>query len=378
MTTPANAKTAKAIPQLDLKAQYAALRDEIRAAMDEVLASQQFVQGRQGAALEEEVARLCGAEFGVGVASGTDALLLSLRVCGVGPGDEVIAPPLTFVATTAGVTSLGARPVFADIAPHTFNLDPTQIERRITPRTKAIIAVHLYGLPADMDAIHEIARRHGLRVVEDNAQAIGAQYKGRPTGSLGDCGAISFYPTKNLGGYGDGGMIVTHSAEFAERLRVLRNHGQTGKYVSSEQGWNSRLDELQAAVLRVKLRRLDAGQRARQAHAAEYNRLLAKIPGIAAPQAPAGFEHVYHQYTIRAPRRDFVQKFLAERHIGSTVYYPVPLHLQPLYASLGYKRGDLPAAERAAEEVLSLPMYPELTPEQIARVADAVHAALHA
>ncbi len=378
---PAHSQTSVAlepVPQLDLQAQYAAIRDEIRAAVEEVLSSQQFILGRQGAALEEEIARHCGAAHGVGVASGTDALILALRACGVGPGDEVLLPPFTFVATGSAVSALGARPVFADIDPATFNLDPGEVEKRVTPRTRAIVVVHLYGLSADMDPILASARARKLPVIEDNAQAIGASYKGKRTGSLGDAACISFYPTKNLGAYGDAGMLVTNSAEIAARVRTLRNHGQTGKYVSSEPGWNSRLDELQAAILRVKRKHLPEWQRARQQHAAEYDALLKKIPGVVTPVVPAGCEHVYHQYTARFPQasparpplRDRVQQFLAERKIGSTVYYPAPLHLQPLYAALGHKPGDFPHAERAAQEVLSLPMYPELRPEQIRRVAE--------
>ena len=374
--TPMTGRELKPIPQLDLKAQFAAIEAEIRAAIEGVLASQQFILGPQGAALEQEIARVCGTRFGVGVASGTDALLLSLQACGVGPGDEVIAPAFTFIATTGAATALGARPVFVDIDPATYNLDPGQLRAKITAKTKAILAVHLYGLPADMDAILEIARGKNVRVIEDSAQAIGAKYKGRSAGSMGDLGCVSFYPTKNLGAYGDGGMIVTNSEELAARLRLQRHHGQTGGYVSTEQGWNSRLDEIQAAVLRVKLRHLEEWQKARQRHAAEYSRLLGAIPGVVIPTAPAGLTHVYHQYTIRVPRRDHVQKFLARRQIGSTVYYPVPLHLQPVYASLGYNRGDFPAAERAAEEVLSLPMYAELRTDQIERVAGAVAEAL--
>ncbi len=362
------------IPMLNLRAQFAPIADEICAAIDDVLGSQQFILGPQLAALEEEVARACGRRFGVGVASGTDALLLGLHACAIGPGDEVIVPAFTFVATAGAVSALGARPVFADIEPRTFNLDPAEIERRITPKTRAVIVVHLYGLPAEMDAILDGAARRGLRVIEDNAQAIAASYKGRKTGSLGELGCLSFYPSKNLGAYGDAGMIITDSEEVAARLRRLRHHGQAGKYISEEQGWNSRLDEIQAAVLRVKLRHLDGWKVARQAHAAQYTALLGGVPGVVTPSVPEGCEHVYHQYTIRAPERDRVQKFLAERGISSTVYYPVPLHLQPLYSALGYKRGDLPAAERAAEEVLSLPMYPELTPEQIQRVGDAIAA----
>ena len=360
------------VPQLDLAAQYAAIGAEIRAAVERVLASQQFVLGREGTALEEQIAELCGVAHGVGVASGTDALILALRACGVQAGDEVLLPPFTFVATGSAVNALGAKPVFADIRPETYNIDPAELARRVTPRTRAIVVVHLYGLASDMDSILEFARARKLPVIEDNAQAIGASYKGRPTGSLGDAGCLSFYPTKNLGAYGDAGMVVTNSPDIAVRLRTLRNHGQTGKYRSSEPGWNSRLDELQAAILRVKLRHLGNWQRARQANAAEYSRLLNQIPGVMPPVVPEGYEHVFHQYTIRVERRDALQQFLNERKIGSAVYYPHPLHLQPLYASLGYKAGDFPHSERASEEVLSLPMYPELRKEQIARVTEAI------
>src|SRR5271168_2043981 len=360
------------VPQLDLAAQYAAIGTEIRAAVEKVMASQQFVLGRECVALETEIASLCGVSHGVGVASGTDALILALRACGVQAGDEVLLPPFTFVATGSAVSALGANPVFADIRPDTYNIDPSELERRVTPRTRAIIVVHLYGLAADMDPILAFARARKLPVIEDNAQAIGASYKNRPTGSLGDAACISFYPTKNLGAYGDAGMVVTNSPEIAARLRTLRNHGQIEKYVSGEPGWNSRLDEIQAAILRVKLRHLSEWQRARQAHAAEYTKLLLGIPGVAPPFIPEGYEHVFHQYTIRVERRDALVQILNERKIGSAVYYPVPLHLQPLYASLGHKAGDFPHAEHAALEVLSLPMFPELRPEQITRVADAV------
>lgn len=360
------------IPQLDLSAQFAAIGAEIRTAVDRVLSSQQFVLGREGAALEEEIAALCGVSHGVGVASGTDALILALRACGVQAGNEVLLPSFTFVATGSAVNALGARPVFADIRPETYNLDPSELERRVTPRTRAIIAVHLYGLSADMDPIVAFAKSRKLPLIEDNAQAIGAIYKGRRTGSFGDAACLSFYPTKNLGAYGDAGMVVSNSAEIAERIRALRNHGQTGKYLSSEPGWNSRLDELQAAVLRVKLRHLAEWQRARRSNAAEYTRLLQQVPGVMPPLEPEGFGHVYHQYTIRSERRDALQQHLAARKIGSTVYYPHPLHLQPLYAPLGHKPGDFPHAERAAQEVLSLPMYPELRKDQIARVVEAI------
>lgn len=362
----------RAVPQLDLAAQYAAIGDEIRAAIEKVLASQQFILGTEGAALETEIAHLCGAAHGIGVASGTDALILALRACGVCAGDDVIIPPFTFVATASAVNAVGAKPVFADIRPDTYNIDPSDLSRRMTRKTKAIIAVHLYGLSADMDPILEFARANGLRVIEDNAQSLGATYKGRRTGSMSDAACISFYPTKNLGAYGDAGMVVTNSSERAARLRALRNHGQSAKYVSSEAGWNSRLDEIQAAILRVKLRYLAEWQRARQAHASAYSKLLLGVPGIAPPLVLENYGHAFHQYTIRVEQRDALQQLLNERNIGSAVYYPVPLHLQPLYGSLGHKAGDFPHAEHAAEEVISLPMYPELHSEQIARVAEAV------
>jgi dTDP-4-amino-4,6-dideoxygalactose transaminase len=358
------------VPQLDLSAQYAAIGGEIRTAVERVMASQQFVLGREGAALEEEIAKLCGVAHGVGLASGTDALILALRACGVHAGDEVLLPPFTFVATGSAVSALGAKPVFVDIRPDTYNINPSEVERRVTPRTRAVVVVHLYGLAADMDPILAFAKSRKLPVIEDNAQAIGASYKGRRTGSLGDVACLSFYPTKNLSAYGDAGMVVTNSAELAARIRTLRNHGQSAKYLSSEPGWNSRLDEIQAAILHVKLHHLSNWQRARQLHAAEYNRLFSQIPGVMRPLAPEGFEHVYHQYTIRIERRDALQKFLSERKIGSAVYYPHPLHLQPLYSALGHKTGDFPHSERAAQEVLSLPMYPELRNEQIARVVE--------
>jgi len=364
------------IPPLDLKAQYASIQGEITAAVNAVLESQHFILGPEVSALESEVAQYCGTRFGVGVASGTDALLLTLHACGVGPGDEVILPTFSFIASADTVSLLGAKPVFVDIKADTFNVDTDQIAKRITTRTKAIMPVHLYGQPADMDPILELARKHNLKVIEDNAQAIGAKYKGKRTGSMGDFGCISFFPSKNLGGYGDGGMIVTNSEEFAKRLRTLRGHGSAKKYYSTEQGWNSRLDEIQAAILRVKLRHLDAWGVARRANAAAYDRSLSGIARVVPPRVASWAEHVYHQYTIRVPQRDQVQKILAEHGVGSTVYYPTPMHLQPVYSSLGYKQGDLPESESAAAEVLSLPIYAELTQEQIARVAEAVAVAV--
>ncbi|NDQ56180.1 MAG: DegT/DnrJ/EryC1/StrS family aminotransferase [Acidipila sp.] len=364
---------------LDLGAQYAVIRQEVRAALDGVLEAGQFILGPNVKALEQEVAAYCGTKFGIGLASGTDALILSLRAAGVMPGDEVIVPAFSYIATADTVSLLGAIPVFADVSENTFNLAAGQIERRITPRTKAIIAVHLFGQPADMDPILEIARRRSLAVIEDNAQAIGAAYKGRRAGSMGELGCLSFFPTKNLGAYGDAGMVVTDSLEKAARLRSLRGHGTTkNKYVSEEQGWNSRLDEVQAAILRVKLRHLNSWKTSRQANAARYSALLAGVPGITTPQTLPGAEHVYHQYTIRvsgSTTRDRVQKSLADQGIASMIYYPLPLHLQPMFAALGNKAGSLPVSERVANEVLSLPIYPELTAEQIERVAASVAAA---
>jgi dTDP-4-amino-4,6-dideoxygalactose transaminase len=372
------AKPVTSVPMLDLKAQYASIGQEIRAAIDSVLESQHFILGPEVQALEDEIARFCQRRFGVGVASGTDALILALHACGIAPGDEVIVPSFSFIATADSVSLLGGVPVFAEIRRETFNIDPEQIETKITSRTKAIIVVHLYGEPADMDPILEIAREKRLKVIEDNAQAIGAKYKGRRTGSMGDVGCVSFFPSKNLGGYGDGGMIVTDSDELARRVRSLRIHGSARKYFSEEQGWNSRLDELQATILRAKLRHLENWNAARSSNAAAYDHALRDIPNVVPPRRAKSAEHVFHQYTIRVPQRDQVQRKLAESGIASAIYYPVPIHLQPVYKSLGYKTGDLPETERAAAEVLSLPMYPELTAEQIQLVAEAIKSAVSA
>ncbi len=379
------------IPMLDLRAQFETIAAEIRAAVDGVITAQQFVLGPQGEALEREIAEACGASHGIGLASGTEALELGLHACGVKAGDEVIVPAFTFIATGSAVSALGARPVFADVEPASFNLDPDQLEARITPRTRAIVVVHLFGLAADMDPILAVAEKHGIPVVEDNAQSFGATYRGRKTGSMGRLGCLSFYPSKNLGAYGDAGMVVTSDEKLAARLRALRNHGQTGQYLSTERGWNSRLDELQAAILRVKLRHLAKWTAARQAHARLYDSLLADLPGIVLPRVPAGREHIYYLYTIRVDGRalgaakaknrademgsDLLQQRLKERGVASTVYYPVPMHLQPLYASLGGKPGDLRVSERAAREVLSIPIYPELSREQVERVAREVRRA---
>jgi dTDP-4-amino-4,6-dideoxygalactose transaminase len=361
------------VPMLDLAAQYRPIQQEIQAAINRVLESQHFILGPEVKALEQEVARYCGRQFGVGVASGTDALILALCACGVGPGDEVIVPSFTFIATADSVSILGARPVFADIDPITFCIDPDQIAKKITSKTKAIVPVHLYGQAADMDPILELAAKHNLFVIEDTAQAIGATYRGRKAGSMGNLGCLSFFPSKNLGGYGDGGMIVTDSQDFAKKLQSLRAHGTTKKYFSEVQGWNSRLDEIQAAILRVKLRYLDNWGTRRRERASYYDYLLhQQVPSVITPAIASSGDHVFHQYTVRVQRRDAISKALAERGIASTVYYPVPIHIQPIYASFGYKHGDLPESERAAIEVLSLPIYPELTDAQIESVVSSL------
>jgi dTDP-4-amino-4,6-dideoxygalactose transaminase len=367
-----NASTLEAIPALDLKAQYLSIQEEIRSAIDKVLESQHFILGPEVEGLEREIAAYVDSKFGIGVASGTDALILALKACDIGPADEVLCPSFTFIATADAVSLLGGKPVFIDIDPKTFTIDPSKVERSVSPRTKAIIPVHLYGQAADIDAIMGIARKHNLRVIEDCAQAIGAAYRGTKVGVFGDLACLSFYPSKNLGGYGDGGMIVTTSETLAKRVRSLRNHGAVKKYFSEEQGWNSRLDEIQAAILRVKLRHLDKWTAARRDRAQRYDVLLSNIPGLKTPVVIPSRTHVFHQYTIRVPKRAHVQNVLANAAIATAIYYPTPIHLQPIYHSLGYKLGDLPETEKAANEVLSLPIYPELTEAQLQRVTHAI------
>lgn len=359
------------IPILDLKVQYESIKDEINAAMAEVLESTQFILGSAVRDLEQRVAAYCGCEYGVGVASGTDALRLTLAALGIGPGDEVITTPFTFIATANTTSRSGARPVFVDIDPQTYNIDPTTIEAAITEHTKAIVPVHLYGQPADMDPIMELAEARGLHVIEDAAQAIGGRYKGRRVGSIGHAGCLSFYPTKNLGAYGDGGMVVTNDAALAERVDILRRQGGKKKYRAEVLGFNSRLDSLQAAILGVKLKHLDAWNERRRQVGRHYNELLASLPVTTPYESPDAY-HVYHQYTIRAPQRDVLAAYLKERGIGTMIYYPVPLHHQELYASLGYGESSLPASEVASREVLSLPMYPDLTGAQQVSVAEAM------
>jgi dTDP-4-amino-4,6-dideoxygalactose transaminase len=356
--------------------QYTSIQADVRSAIDRVLESCHFILGPEVKALEQEVAQYCGAKFGIGVASGTDALILALKACGVGPGDEVIVPSFTFIATADSVSLLGAIPVFIDIDPTTFCLDVSQLQIKLTSRTRAIVPVHLYGQAAEMDPILTFAREHGLKVIEDNAQAIGATYRSKKTGAIGDAGCLSFFPSKNLGAYGDGGMVLTNSEDIAQHVRSLRAHGSTKKYFSAEQGWNSRLDEIQAAILRVKLSHLDQWAVSRRSRAAHYGALLERVPGVICPKVTDGNQHVFHQYTLRVPNRDVVQNALAERGIASTVYYPVPIHLQPIYKSLGYTEGSLPESELAAKESLSLPIYPELDDAQIEYIVEAVATAL--
>jgi len=361
------------IPIVDLRAQYASIEDEINEAVQGVLESGHFILGPNVEALEKEVAGYCQCRYGVGVASGTDALRLSLHALGIGPGDEVITTPFTFIATANTISHTGATPVFVDIDPRTYNIDSAKIEEAITERTKAILPVHLYGQPADMGSIMEVAQRNNLRVIEDCAQAIGAEYKGRRVGSFGDVGCLSFYPTKNLGAYGDGGMVVTNDPEIAERVDVLRRQGSRVKYHAEVLGFNSRLDELQAAILRVKLRHLNEWIEARQERAHRYSELL-DDSAIVTPCEGDGVRHVYYLYTIRVPRRDELRAHLKQRGISTMVYYPLLLHRQKLYRDLGYAEGSLPQSERAEREVLSLPMYPELREEQVKAVVGAIMA----
>jgi dTDP-4-amino-4,6-dideoxygalactose transaminase len=341
-----------------------------------VLESAQFVLGEEVAAFEEEFARYCGARHGVAVNSGTSALHLALLAAGVGPGDEVITVPFTFVATVAAIRYTGARPVFVDIEPASYTMDVTQVERAIRPRTRAILPVHLYGQPADMDPILEIARRHNLVVIEDAAQAHGAQYNGRRVGSLGDLGCFSFYPGKNLGAYGEGGMVVTDNLEHARTLRMLRDWGAERRYEHVLPGFNYRMEAIQGAVLRVKLRHLEAWTEARRAHAAAYDRLLSKA-GVATPRALPGRRHVYHIYAVRVPQRDRAQQALHRQAIATGIHYPIPVPLQKAHADLGHGPGDFPVSEQVAAEILSIPMFSELSTSQVQVVVTAIRQAIN-
>jgi dTDP-4-amino-4,6-dideoxygalactose transaminase len=359
------------IPFVDLKAQYASIKDEVNAAIQGVLESCQFTLGSEVAAFEQEFAAYCQAKHGIGVNTGTSALHLALLAAGVKAGDEVITVPFTFVATVSAIYYTGARPVFVDIDPRSFNMDVTALEAAITDKTKVILPVHLYGQSADMDPILEIARKHGLVVIEDAAQAHGAEYKGRRTGSMGDMGCFSFYPGKNLGAYGEGGMVVTNNADYARTIRMLRDWGAERKYEHVLKGYNYRLEGIQGAVLRVKLRYLEAWTEARRSAAACYDRLLAGS-GVPTPSAMPYARHVYHIYAVRSQRRRAWQQALQEEGIQTGIHYPIPVHLLPAYADLGYRAGQFPQAEKAAAEVLSLPMYPELTTAQCETVCRAV------
>jgi dTDP-4-amino-4,6-dideoxygalactose transaminase len=359
------------IPMLDLQAQYRTLQSELDAAVLEVLASGTYILGPNVGAFEREIAAALGVPGAVGLASGTDALRLALNVLGGGRGDEVITTPFTFIATANTISRTGARPVFADIDPRTFNLDPDEVERRITPRTCGIVAVHLYGQPANLDALLAIAERHGLWLLEDSCQALGATWHGQPVGSFGIAGCFSFYPTKNLGAVGDAGLLCSQSAAFVAQVELLARHGGRERYNAELVGYNSRLDEIQAAMLRIKLRYLDRWNDTRRRIAARYTELLRDTP-VVTPYEMPGAGHVFHQYTIRAPQRDALAAMLATEGIGTMVYYPIPIHLQPLYRELGLKQGSLPESERAATEVLSLPIYPELSEERITFIASCI------
>jgi len=372
------------VPFFDLTAQFKSIEEEIKSALDELFKTQQFILGSQVQALEEKIALYCRTRYAIGVASGSDALLLSLMALGIGTGDEVLLSPFTFFATAGSVSRLGAIPVFVDIDSETYNINPTKIEEKITSRTKAIIPVHLFGQCADMNPLFQIAKAKKLFVIEDAAQALGAEYKptagpeGRRAGQIGDLGCFSFYPTKNLGAFGDAGMVVSDHPDFAEKVRLLRAHGSQPKYFHKWIGINSRLDTMQAAILLVKFKHLETWTQERQKKAERYRLLfkdlLSTVKGLTLPTIQYQNRHIFHQYVIRVPERDRLKKFLAEEGIGTDIYYPVPLHLQECYSFLKYHRGDLPNSEKASEEVLALPIYPELTENEQTVVADRIKA----
>jgi dTDP-4-amino-4,6-dideoxygalactose transaminase len=372
------------VPLLDLGRQYAAIREEILAAVERVCSSQHFILGAEVEALERELAAFTGAAQAVGCASGTDALWLALTAVGVRPGDSVITTAFSFFASASAIVRAGGRPVFVDVDPHTLNLDPHQLEAHLragkSTRLRALLPVHLYGQCADMDALRQLADEFQVAIVEDAAQAIGARWRDARAGSIGALATFSFYPSKNLSAYGDAGLVTTNHAEFADHMRRLRNHGSPQRYLHEELGWNCRLDAIQAAVLRVKLPHLETWNRKRREHAAAYDLLLTQSGLISATgdspvrvltRSPHA-HHVYHQYVIRAQRRDELRQFLTDRKIGTEIYYPIPLHLQPVFAYLGYREGDLPESERAAREVLALPMFPELTDEDQQWVVESI------
>jgi len=360
---------------VDLKAQYHAIEDEIDAKIKEIIHSSHFIIGNNVTEFEKEIAAYYSVVHAVGVASGTDALHLAILGCGIGKGDEVITTPFTFIATAEAITYTGARPVFVDIDEKTFNIDVKKIRKAITKRTKAILPVHLFGLSADMEKIKELAAEYKLKIIEDCAQSFGAEYKGKKTGAIGDAGCFSFFPSKNLGCYGDGGMVIANDDNMAEKIRMLRNHGQKVRYYHSIIGYNSRLDEIQAGILRIKLKRIDEYNKKRRENASLYTEKLKEI-NVITPSEPDGYYHVFHQYSIRTSKRDSILNGLTEAGIASAIYYPVPLHLQESYKDLGYKKGDFPVSEAIASDIISLPMYPELTAEQIDEVCKTIKESL--
>jgi dTDP-4-amino-4,6-dideoxygalactose transaminase len=367
--TERSAKPQMKVPFLDLQAHHAPLIDEFDGAIREVIESSAFAGGPFVERFEEEFAAFCGSRYAIGVGNGTDALWLTLLALGIGEGDEVITVPNTFIATAEAITYCKARPVFVDVDENAFTMNPTELKKSLTARTKAIIPVHLFGQPADMDPILEFAHAHGLFVIEDAAQAHGAEYKGRKAGTLGDAGCFSFYPGKNLGAFGEAGAVVTNDAELRKKIQVLRDHGQARKYYHTMVGWNCRMDGIQAAVLSIKLRHLEGANLLRREHALQYSQAFAGIDEVATPFEANYARHVYHIYAIRVQERDEVRRHLAEKEIGCAVHYPIPIHLQEACRNLGYMAGAFPVAENLAEEFLSLPMFPELTEEQIEYVA---------
>jgi dTDP-4-amino-4,6-dideoxygalactose transaminase len=360
------------IPFLDLKTQFREIEHEVLPMVKEAMENAAFIGGPQVTGFETEFAAFCDSKYGVGVNSGTDALRFALMAAGVGPGDEVITVPHTFIATTEAISQVGAKPVFVDILPDIYNMNASKIQRAIGPKTKAVVPVHIYGQTADMDLILEIAKKKNLVVIEDACQAHGALYKGKKAGSMGLVGCFSFYPGKNLGAYGEGGAVVTQSEDIANKIRMIRDHGQGKKYFHDMEGYNGRLDAIQAGVLRIKLRRLPAWNEARRRNAQYYNELLSPVKGVTVPKEADGCRHVYHLYVILVDDRDGLQKYLNEKGIGTGLHYPVPLHLQKAYAYKGYKEDDFPMTESVAKRLLSLPMFPELTRAQIEYIADCI------
>ena len=357
------------IPFVDLKAQYDSIKDEIDEAIQKVLNNTSFIMGEELKKFEEEFASFCNTKFAIGVANGSDALILALKACGISKGDEVITVPHTFIATTEAITHVGGKIIFVDINPKTYTIDVSKIEEKISNKTRAIIPVHLYGQPADMDPIMELAKKYNLKIIEDAAQAHGAEYKGEKVGSIGDAGCFSFYPAKNLGAYGDAGMVVTNNEGIAEGIKLLRNHGRiTKKYEHDIEGYSSRLDNLQAAILRVKLSHLNKWNESRRKNAQKYNELLNDIDGIFTPYEADYAKHVYHLYVIRTENRDKLREELRSKDIATGIHYPIPLHLQAAYKYLGYEYGDFPVTEECSQEILSLPMFTELSEDQIEEI----------